>query len=69
MNARRLVGAGLALLSAYFLVGGFFVPLPHLLRDPGLVPMPEQLLGWWGVGVGAALVLWPRRGARAGDDQ
>lgn len=67
LNARRLVGLGLSLLSAYFLVGGFFVPLSVLFRDPGIVPMPEQLLGWWGVGTGLVLTLWPRRRDRGGE--
>lgn len=64
-GARVIVGTGLVLLSVFFLVGGFFVPLPELLRDPGLVPMPERLLGFWGAGVGLLLMVLPgRRGGR-----
>ncbi|MGH3655281.1 MAG: hypothetical protein ACRDUA_01355 [Micromonosporaceae bacterium] len=60
-SARVIVGAGLILLSGFFLIGGFFIPLPELVGNVGLVPMPERLLGFWGVGVGVALAAWPRR--------
>ena len=29
--------------------------------DPGLVPMPEVLLGWWVIAIGVALMLWSLR--------
>lgn len=58
--ASRRLWAGLAvvLVGLIFNLGWFFVP-PHVwLDDPGLVPMPEALLGWWVIAIGLALVAW-----------
>ncbi|GAB3964376.1 hypothetical protein V1634_01540 [Plantactinospora veratri] len=59
MAQRRLrwVGLVVALVGLTFNLGWFFVP-PHVwLDDPGLVPMPEALLGWWVIAIGVVLVL------------
>lgn len=59
--------AGLAVVGVgiIFNLGWFFVPLDVWLDDPGLVPMPEVLLGWWVVAIGLALIAWAvRRQAR-----
>ncbi|MEO3748845.1 hypothetical protein [Plantactinospora sp. B5E13] len=67
MTGKQLRWAGLVLVlvGLVFNLGWFFVP-PHVwLDDPGLVPMPEALLGWWVVAIGAVLLLYGlRRGAR-----
>ena len=49
-------GLAVALLGLIFNLGWFFVPPAVWLEDPGLVPMPEVLLGWWAMLVGAGLV-------------
>ncbi|MEQ4301696.1 hypothetical protein ABNF97_09935 [Plantactinospora sp. B6F1] len=66
MAERRLrwVGLVVALVGLAFNLGWFFVP-PHVwLDDPGLVPMPEALLGWWVIVIGVALVAWSLRPRR-----
>jgi hypothetical protein len=58
--AGRMVWTGLAvaLVGLIFNLGWFFVP-PHVwFDDPGLVPMPEALIGWWVMAIGLALVTW-----------
>ncbi|MFY1688290.1 hypothetical protein [Plantactinospora sp. WMMB782] len=66
MAERRLLWVGLvvALVGLVFNLGWFFVP-PHVwFDDPGLVPMPEALLGWWVIAIGVVLVLWSLRPRR-----
>ena len=60
----RLLWAGLvvAVVGLVFNLGWFFVPITVWLDDPGLVPMPEVLLGWWVIAIGAAMMLWSLRG-------
>ncbi|GAA3766501.1 hypothetical protein GCM10022225_61070 [Plantactinospora mayteni] len=63
MAERRLLWVGLvvALVGLAFNLGWFFVP-PHVwFDDPGLVPMPEALLGWWVIAIGVVLALWSLR--------
>ncbi|MFF4875081.1 hypothetical protein [Micromonospora sp. NPDC000668] len=59
LASRRLwAGMAVVLVGIVFNLGWFFVP-PHVwLDDPGFVPMPEVLLGWWVVAIGLALVAW-----------
>jgi hypothetical protein len=52
-----MVGAALIVLGVLFVVGVFVVPPGELLRDPGLIPMPERLLGLWVIAVGVLLFL------------
>ncbi|TWJ21559.1 hypothetical protein [Micromonospora endolithica] len=61
---RPLLWAGLALvvLGVVFNLGLFFVPPQVWLEDPGLVPMPEVLLGWWAVAAGVLAMAWSQRG-------
>lgn len=68
MAERRLFWAGLvvALLGLAFNLGWFFVPPGVWFDDPGFVPMPEALLGWWVIAVGVALVVWSVRPRRRG---
>jgi hypothetical protein len=56
----RLLWTGLAVavLGLIFNLGWFFVPPGAWLDDPGLVPMPEVLLGWWVMAIGLALIGW-----------
>ena len=63
----RLFWAGLvvALVGLVFNLGWFFVPLTVWLDDPGFVPMPEVLLGWWVIAIGVGMTAWSLRG-RAG---
>ncbi|AVT39913.1 hypothetical protein [Plantactinospora sp. BB1] len=59
MAQRRLLWVGLvvALVGLTLNLGWFFGP-PHVwLDDPGLVPMPEALPGWWMIATGVVLVL------------
>jgi hypothetical protein len=58
---RAGVGAALIILGGLFVVGAFFVPPADLLRDPGLIPMPERLLGLWVIAVGVLLLPLGRR--------
>jgi hypothetical protein len=59
-KSARLPWAGLAvaLVGLVFNLGWFFVPLDVWFADPGLVGMPEVLLGWWVMAIGLALVGW-----------
>lgn len=59
----RLFWAGLvvAVLGLVFNLGWFFVPIGVWLEEPGLVSMPEALLGWWVVAIGIGMVLWGLR--------
>jgi hypothetical protein len=58
--ASRMLWTGLAvaLVGLIFNLGWFFVPPDVWFEDPGLVPMPEVLLGWWVMAIGLALVIW-----------
>ncbi len=60
----RLFWAGLvvAIVGLVFNLGWFFVPVNAWLDDPGLVPMPEVLIGWWVIAVGVLMVGWSLRG-------
>jgi hypothetical protein len=51
-RGRAMVGAALIVLGVLFVVG-VLRPAGELLRDPGLIPMPERLLGLWVIAVGA----------------
>lgn len=66
-SVNRLLWAGLvvALVGLVFNLGWFFVPPDVWFDDPGFVPMPEALLGWWVILIGVVLMVWSlRRGAR-----
>jgi hypothetical protein len=63
-----MVGAALIVLGVLFVVGAFFVPPGELLRDPGLIPMPERLLGLWVIAVGVLLLLPLGRRRSSRDD-
>lgn len=52
------VGLVVALVGLAFNLGLFFVPLDVWIDDPGLVPMPEVLLGWWVIGIGVVMMGW-----------
>ncbi|MEV1146168.1 hypothetical protein [Micromonospora sp. NPDC049799] len=56
------VGLAVAVLGIVFNLGLFFVPPDVWLADPGLVPMPEVLVGWWAVAVGVLMMAWSQRG-------
>ncbi|MEU7750443.1 hypothetical protein [Micromonospora sp. NPDC049171] len=57
--SRRLwAGLTIVLVGLVFNLGWFFVPPQVWLDDPGLVPMPEVLLGWWVIIIGLALIAW-----------
>ncbi|MEU7611706.1 hypothetical protein [Micromonospora sp. NPDC049204] len=57
--SRRLwAGLAIVLVGVVFNLGWFFVPPQVWLDDPGFVPMPEVLLGWWVIIIGLALVAW-----------
>jgi hypothetical protein len=60
LPASRLLWTGLAvaLVGLIFNLGWFFVPPSVWFSGPGLVPMPEVLLGWWVMAIGLALVTW-----------
>ncbi|GIJ78647.1 hypothetical protein SAMN05443287_102387 [Micromonospora phaseoli] len=55
-------GLAVALLGIVFNLGLFFVPLDVWLEDPGLVPMPEVLVGWWALTVGLVMMVWSQLG-------
>jgi hypothetical protein len=54
-------GAALIVVGIVFNLGWFFVPPQVWWHDPGLVPMPEVLVGWWAVVVGVLMVVWSQR--------
>ncbi len=56
---RRLIGIALLLLGVYTLLGGPFVPVQAMVRDPGFAPFPERLVAIWILLVGACTTLWP----------
>ncbi|MEH1168727.1 hypothetical protein V6V47_25405 [Micromonospora sp. CPCC 205539] len=59
LASRRLwTGLAVVLVGLVFNLGWFFVPPQAWLDDPGLVGIPEVLLGWWVVAIGLALVGW-----------
>jgi hypothetical protein len=66
-NNKRLfwVGVVVALVGLVFTLGWFFVPITVWFDDPGFVPMPEVLVGWWVIAIGVALMVWGLR-PRAG---
>ncbi len=59
----RLFWAGLvvALVGLVFNLGWFFVPINVWVDDPGFVPMPEVLVGWWVIAIGVGLMVWSLR--------
>ncbi|MFG2064849.1 hypothetical protein ACGFIK_25925 [Micromonospora sp. NPDC048871] len=61
--SNRLFWAGIvvALVGLVFNLGWFFVPLSVWLDDPGFVPMPEVLLGWWVIAIGVVMMIWSLR--------
>ena len=55
----------MAVVGLVFNLGWFFVPPDAWFDDPGLVPMPEALLGWWVIAIGFLMMAWSlRRGVR-----
>lgn len=61
LPVRRLIGLVIALFGGFVLVGGLFVPLTVILRDPAIVPAPESWLAIWIIAVGLAIAIWPAR--------
>lgn len=57
-----VAGLVIVVLGLVFGLGWFFVPIHVWLADPGFVPMPEALVGWWIVAIGLALAAWSLRG-------
>lgn len=57
-----VAGLVIIVMGLVFSLGWFFVPIDVWLADPGLVPMPEALVGWWIVAIGLALTAWSLRG-------
>jgi hypothetical protein len=60
-RGKTWAGTLLIVLGVLFSLGFFFVPpqdlIPALLSAPGVLPMPEVLLGYWAVLVGVGLLV------------
>ncbi|MGH2736329.1 MAG: hypothetical protein ACRDKZ_12170 [Actinomycetota bacterium] len=62
VSSRVVTGLALLMFGKAFLFGALFAPLSIVLDDPGTVPMPERLVGFWIIGVGVLLLVpWPHK--------